>query len=149
MPSWKQLSLWTAVSVGATAMYFTCPLENTFSEFFEQWYNNVLWPLIKQKINGNNNGDQSNSTTENNLLKWMKSAANKATNAVQKNVLFEDMFPYEPQFETYHIFRVAKITMFIDQNPQGVQLVFIGVGNQWFLNPVQNVLLSVGDAVKQ
>eukprot|EP01083_Nonionella_stella_P019904 55257_1 len=149
MPSWNWKDV--ALLAGVTAMYFTCPSTDTFPTFFETWYNDVLWRLIEQEMKEFENNDvdeNSNDATENNLLKWVKSTVTKAakavTVAVLKNGFFHACYTLgKVEFETYHIFRIAKLTMFYhmsNQPQQMPQLVFIGVGNKWFLHPVQTVL---------
>eukprot|EP01084_Bolivina_argentea_P271447 461882_1 len=143
MPSWRSVASLTVISVGTTALYFTCPSQDTFDEFFEKWYNEKLWPIISKQINGNcSDNNQSTKPQQNKLLKWLKSTANKATNVIEKGVLFTTLFPNQAQIESYYLCRVAKITMYIDQYPQGMELIFIGAGNGWFLNPLQNALLN-------
>eukprot|EP00485_Elphidium_margaritaceum_P004562 CAMPEP_0202706580 /NCGR_PEP_ID=MMETSP1385-20130828/18983_1 /ASSEMBLY_ACC=CAM_ASM_000861 /TAXON_ID=933848 /ORGANISM="Elphidium margaritaceum" /LENGTH=70 /DNA_ID=CAMNT_0049365083 /DNA_START=101 /DNA_END=313 /DNA_ORIENTATION=- len=62
---------------------------------------------------------------------------------VEKGVVFNMMFPDAAEFQTLHFCQVAKIKMYLDQYPMGIELIFIGAGNHWFLNPLQNALMLV------
>eukprot|EP00483_Globobulimina_turgida_P001471 UN01473 len=85
---------------------------------------------------------------QNKLLKWISSTTRKVTNAVEKEALRHVVFPEDPAFVTYHLFRTATIKMYTDQYPHGIELVFIGAGAHWFLNPLQQFVLSFEDHTK-
>ena len=139
MPSWKTVG--TVVGVGSGALFLTCPPEDSFDEFFAEYYRTKMWPIIKRKEN-DNPGNDDNRKSDMELVKWLKKTANKVTDVFEKEVLFAILFPSGPKFEMYHLFRIAKIKMYTDQCPKGFDLVFIGAANGWFLNPVQNVMFT-------
>ena len=131
----------TAISAAVgTALYLTCPKEEEFYEYFEEWYTQKLWPIIKAKLNGKHQ-NASNDNNESGIIGWIKNTANKAADAVEKGVLFNALFPEKAVFQMYHLCRTAKIKLFCDQFPNGIELVFIGAGKHWFLNPAQSAVL--------
>mmetsp|Transcript_5682 Transcript_5682/g.9522 ORF Transcript_5682/g.9522 Transcript_5682/m.9522 type:complete len:155 (+) Transcript_5682:21-485(+) len=141
----KLVSL-AVIGVGAAAsLYATCPSEESFEDFFRDWCDHTLWPIIKEKMkaNGGDRRQKPGKSNKNKLVEWVKSAANKATDTIEKGLLLSALFPdgCQARFEMYHVFRTAAITMYTDQFPRGIELIFIGVGNTWFLNPVQRTIM--------
>mmetsp|Transcript_70699 Transcript_70699/g.63502 ORF Transcript_70699/g.63502 Transcript_70699/m.63502 type:complete len:147 (-) Transcript_70699:18-458(-) len=139
----------TAISAAVgTALYLTCPKEEEFQEYFEEWYTQNLWPVLK-KLNGEHQDAPNENDNKSVIIGWIKTTASKAANTVEKNLLFDVLFPEKVTFEMYHLCRIAKIKLFCDEFPNGIELIFIGAGKHWFLNPAQGVVLLTLQKIKK
>lgn len=147
MPSWRAVCTLTAISVGATALFYTVPDVETFDDWFQEWFMKELWPIIKKQMHGDGGKQNNGNESGNGLVNWVKNTANKATNAIEGGVVFTTMFPDEPQIEDYRIFHIAKVKMYMNSEPPE-ELIFIGAAGGWALNPLQKALIYAQDLSK-
>ena len=137
---YKSIISVAVISAGAV-LYISCPSKESFQPFFDQWYETKLFPLIKRKLKGRK--DTIIDPNKNDLMTWFKNATKSATNTIKSNLIFGYLFPESPKVsDTNYGFRIARIKMYVDEYPNGIELVFIGAGNTWFLNPLQGAVLT-------
>ena len=118
---------WIAVGAAAYHLWSTCPKQEEFDTFFKEWFENTLWPKMKQKDKKKNPEKSNNS-----VMGWIKSAFVGGVRTVAVATAYKLLFPNEPKFTMYHFFIIAEVKMRSTDQGATPILTFIGINGAWY-----------------
>lgn len=121
------------------------PTDESFNDFFKTWFLEDVYPRSSKQYRERKWSQRPNADPISNMIGSVKSWVHEKTEGVHGIVAYEAvrLHALPARIDRYPCWKVAYCHLDPpDQRDQQGAIVFIGVGNRWFHNPLQTLLLE-------